>query len=111
MQEVSLADFNRFDLRVGKILAVERIPKTEKLYKLQVDIGQKTPIQLVSSLVPYYSAEELINRKIVVLVNLKAAKLAGELSQGMLLCAEDKNSGKCVLLTVHKDISAGTPIT
>jgi len=62
-------------------------------------------------LVPYYSEEELQDQKIIVLVNLQPARFAGELSEGMLLCAEKEDSSECVLLTVQKDISAGTPIT
>jgi len=68
-------------------------------------------MQLVTSLVPYYSEEELANRTIIVLVNLKPARFAGEVSEGMLLCAEKEDGSECVLLTVQKDIAAGTPIT
>ena len=98
-------------MRVGKILKVKRIPKTKKLYKLQVDIGEEKPIQIVTSLVPYYTEEELKNQKIIVLVNLKPVKFAGEISNGMLLCAEKEDGSECVLLTVQKDIDVGTQIT
>lgn len=81
-----------------------------KLYKLQVDIGYEKPIQIVTSLVPYYTEEGLKNQKIIVLVNLKPAKFVGETSEGMLLCAEKENGSECVLLTVQKDIDVGTPI-
>jgi tRNA-binding protein len=98
-------------MKVGKILKVERVADTDKLYKLQVDTGGEKPIQIVTSLVPYYKEEELQDRKIIVLVNLEPAKFAGELSEGMLLCAENKEEGTCVLLTVEKDIKPGTDVT
>ena len=110
MEEVSFEDWKRLDLKVGRVLRAERIPKTEKLYRLQVDIGRKT-IQIVTSLVPYYTEEELKGKRIIVLVNLKPTKFAGEVSEGMLLCAEKEDGSECVLLTVEKDIEAGTPVT
>ena len=81
MEEISFDEWKKLKIKVGKILEVERIPKTEKLYKLQVDIGKEKPIQIVTSLVPYYTEEELKNQKIIVLVNLKPAKFAGEISK------------------------------
>jgi len=108
---ISFDDWQKLDLRVGEILEVERVPNTEKLYKLKVDVGADKPIQIVTGLVPYYTEEELKNQKIIVLVNLKPVKFAGEISEGMLLCAEKKEENECVLLTVKKDISAGTPVT
>ena len=76
MEEITFDEWKKLEIRVGKILKVERVPRTEKLYKLQVDLGDKS-VQIVSSLVPYYTEEELQNRKIVVLVNLKPTKFAG----------------------------------
>ncbi|MEA1964824.1 MAG: tRNA-binding protein [Candidatus Aerophobetes bacterium] len=111
MKEISFNEWKKLNMKVGKILEVERIPGTEKLYKLQVDIGGEKPVQIVTSLVPYYPEEELKNKKIVVLVNLKPAKFAGEISEGMLLCAEKEDESECVLLTVEKDIDVGTQIT
>ena len=111
MEEVAFTDWQKLEIRVGKIVAVERLPRTEKLYKLQVDIGEEIPVQLVTSLVPYYTGEELQDQKIVVLVNLKPVKFSGEISRGMLLCAEKEDGSECVLLTVQKDIDVGTPVT
>ncbi len=110
MQEIEYGDFKKLQMKVGQITKVERVPNTEKLYKLQVDIGDKN-IQIVTSLVPYYKEEELQDHKIVVLTNLKPMKFRGELSEGMLLCAEKNDESECVLLTVGKDIANGTPIT
>ena len=110
MQIVEYADFTKLDIRVGKVLKVERVPGTEKLYKMQVDIGVEQ-IQIVSSLVPYYTEEELLDARIIVLVNLKPTKFRDELSEGMLLAAETDDASECVLLTTREDIALGTKIT
>ena len=111
MDQISFNEWKKLEIRVGKILKVERVPKTDKLYKLQVDIGKEKPIQIVTGLVPHYQEEELQDRKIIVLVNLEAAKFAGEISEGMLLCAVDEENDKCILLSVEKDTEAGTIVT
>jgi tRNA-binding protein len=111
MAIIDFDDWKKLQLRVGKILEVQRVPNTDKLYRLQVDIGTDEPIQIVTSLVPYYSEEELAGQTIVVLVNLKPARFVGEISKGMLLCAEKKDGSQCVLLTTERSIDPGTPIT
>ena len=111
MNQITFDEWKKLVMKVGKIIKVERIPKTDKLYKLQVDIGGDKPIQIVTGLVPFYKEDELQDKKIVVLVNLEPAKFAGEVSEGMLLCAEKEDGTKCVLLTVDKDIEPGTTIT
>ncbi len=111
MDKISFDEWKKVEMKVGKILKVERIPNTDNLYKLQVDVGEENARQIVTGLVPFYKEEELLNKKIIVLVNLEPAKFKGELSEGMLLCAEDEKEGKCVLLTVEKDIEPGTNIT
>ncbi len=111
MPEVTFDDWKKLQLKVGQIREVERIPKTKKLYKLQVDLGGERPVQIITSLVPYYTEEELKDRKIVVLMNLAPTTFAGQLSEAMLLCAEQTEGDQCVLLTVHKDIAVGSPIT
>jgi methionine--tRNA ligase beta chain len=78
------------------------------LYKIIVDIGKKE-IKIISSLADYYTIDELIGKKIIVLVNLEPAKFCGEISEGMLLCAE--KDGKCILLTTEKDIEQGAKVT
>jgi len=111
MEQIDFEDWNKLKLRVGRILEVQRVPKTDKLYRLQVDVGADEPMQMVTGLVPYYSEEELAGRTIVVLVNLKPARFAGEVSEGMLLCAEKEDGSQCVLLTTEKPVDPGTSIT
>jgi len=111
MDTIGFDEWKRLRLRVGKVLEVHRIPKTDKLYCLKVDIGADDPVQIVTSLVPHYSEDELNGQSIVVLVNLQPARFAGERSEGMLLCAETEDGSECVLLTVERDIPPGTPIT
>jgi len=107
MENISFEDWEKIEIRVGRILEAEKIPKTKKLYRLQVDIGKEKTVQIVTSLVPHYTEEELKDRKIIVVTNLKHSKIAGEMSEGMLLCAENDGGSECVLLTVQKDIEAG----
>ena len=111
MTNINFEEWKRVEMKVGQILEVERVPKTDKLYKLQVDIGEVKPRQVITGLVPYYSEEELQNRKIIVVTNLEPAKFKGELSEAMLLAATDKKNNKVVILTVEKDIEVGTIIT
>jgi len=108
-EEVSFEDFKRLDIRTGVISSVERVKRTEKLYKILVDLGSFGTRQTVSSLVGYYEADELVGKKVVYLTNLKQAKFAGEVSQGMLLAAE--LDGKLALLTIDREIQTGARIT
>jgi len=110
MERIDFEDWKKLQLKVGKILEVQRVPKTDKLYRLQIDIGTDKPMQIVTGLVPYYSEPDLVHQTIVVLVNLQPARFAGEVSEGMLLCAEKKDGSRCILLTTQKPIDAGTPI-
>lgn len=105
---IEFPDFEKLDMRVGRIVKVEDVPRTKKLYRIQVDLKDRR-IQIVSSLKDYYNAEELEGKLIIVLINLKPATFCGEKSEGMLLCAEYKD--QCVLLTPEKPIEVGAPIT
>ena len=80
METVAYADFARLEMRVGKIVEVKRHENADKLYIVQVDVGEKT-LQTVTSLVPYYSEEELMGKTVVVLCNLQKAKMRGETSE------------------------------
>lgn len=110
-QQISFNEWKRLKVKVGKVLKVEKIPNRDKLYKLQVDVGEEKPQQIITGLVPYYKEEELLGKLIIVLTNLKPAKFAGEISEGMLLAAEKDDGSQCVLLTVDKEIEPGTLIT
>ena len=107
--QISFEDFKRLDARVGTITQVERIPRTEKLYKILVDLGSLGVRQTVSSLVGYYQPDQLKGKRVVFLYNLKPTKFAGEVSQGMLLAAEQGE--KLALLTIDRDIDNGSRIT
>ncbi len=106
--EISFDDFTKMQFQVGEIIKCEEVPKSKKLLCSQVRIGSQTK-QIVSGIKKYYSAEEMVGKKVMVLVNLKPAKLAGVLSEGMLLCAEDAE-GNLSLMTPEKDMPAGAEI-
>ena len=106
--EISYEDFEKLQFRVGKIIACEEVKKSKKLLCSQVQIGSQVK-QIVSGIKQHYTAEEMVGKKVMVLVNLKPAKLAGVLSEGMLLCAEDEN-GNLALMTPEKEMPAGAEI-
>ena len=106
--EITIDDFFKTQLRIGQIIKCENVEKSKKLLCSQVKMGSEVR-QIVSGLRPYYTAEEMVGKKVVVVANLKPAKLAGVLSEGMLLCAEDAE-GKPVLLTAEKDVPNGVSI-
>ena len=89
--EIGYQDFLKLDIRVGLVKSCEAIPKSRNLYKLMVDCGEKNLRQIVSGISKYYSPEDLISQKIVVLTNLKPRKMMGILSEGMLLAADVNN--------------------
>ena len=95
---ITIDELDKVELKVGQILTVEKVPKAKKLYKLSVDVGEKNPRTIVSGLVPYYTEEELQGKQVVVVTNLKPAKLCGIESQGMLLAAGDDDVVKLLVL-------------
>ena len=106
--EITFEDFEKLQFQVGEIIACEAVEKSKKLLCSQVKIGSQVK-QIVSGIRKYYSPEEMVGKKVMVLVNLKPAKLAGVLSEGMLLCAEDAD-GNLALLTPEKPMPAGAEI-
>ncbi|MBD5466122.1 MAG: methionine--tRNA ligase [Lachnospiraceae bacterium] len=106
--EITFEDFEKMQFQVGKIIACEEVPKSKKLLCSKVQIGSEVK-QIVSGIKAYYAPEEMVGKKVMVLVNLKPAKLAGVLSEGMLLCAED-DKGNLALLTPEKEMPAGAEI-
>lgn len=106
--EISYDDFAKLQFQVGEIIACEAVPKSKKLLCSQVKIGS-TVKQIVSGIKAYYTPEEMVGKKVMVLVNLKPATLAGVLSEGMLLCAEDAE-GNLALMKPEKDMPSGAEI-
>ena len=106
--EISYDDFMKMQFQVGEIIACEEVPKSKKLLCSQVRIGSQVK-QIVSGIKKHYSAEEMVGKKVMVLVNLKPAKLAGVLSEGMLLCAEDEN-GELSWMGPEKEMPHGAEI-
>ena len=107
-EEITYDDFMKMQFQVGEIIACEEVKKSKKLLCSQVKIGSQVK-QIVSGIKQYYTAEEMVGKKVMVLVNLKPAKLAGVLSEGMLLCAEDAD-GNLALMTPEKAMPAGAEI-
>ena len=106
--EITYDDFAKMQFQVGEIIACEEVKKSKKLLCSQVKIGS-TVKQIVSGIKQHYSAEEMVGKKVMVLVNLKPATLAGIVSEGMLLCAEDAD-GNLALVTPEKEMPAGAEI-
>ena len=106
--EITFDQFGTMQFQVGEIIACEEVPKSRKLLCSKVKIGSQVK-QIVSGIKAYYTPEEMVGKKVMVLVNLKPAKLAGVLSEGMLLCAEDAD-GNLALMTPERDMPSGAEI-
>jgi methionyl-tRNA synthetase len=104
--EITLEEFSRVDLRVATVVHAEPIPKAKKLLKLEVDMGHKRT--LVAGIAEKYTAEELIGKQVIIVANLKPAKLMGVVSNGMVVAAVD-DSGP-ILATLEKTAAPGTPL-
>jgi methionyl-tRNA synthetase len=109
-EEIDIDLFARVKLRTATVEAVEPVAKSKKLYKLQLDVGELGKRQIVSGIAPYYTPEELIGKQIVIIANLKPAKLMGVESQGMLLAASTEGDATLALLTPEKPIAAGARV-
>ncbi|MFR1948856.1 MAG: methionine--tRNA ligase [Roseburia hominis] len=107
-EEITYDDFMKLQFQVGEIISCEAVEKSKKLLCSQVRVGSEVK-QIVSGIRKYYTPEEMVGKKVMVLVNLKPAKLAGVLSEGMLLCAEDAE-GNLALMTPEKPMPAGAEI-
>lgn len=108
-EEVSYTDFKKLDIRIGTIESCEQVEGSDKLYRIKVDCGEEELRQILSSLVDYYTPDELVGMRIPVIVNLKPAKIFGHMSYGMLLAAEIDD--ECVLLTTDQEIRNGAKVT
>lgn len=107
-EEITYDDFAKMQFQIGEIISCEAVPKSKKLLCSQVKIGSQVK-QIVSGIKAYYTPEEMVGKKVMVLVNLKPAKLAGVMSEGMLLCAEDAD-GALALMTAEKPMPSGAVI-
>ena len=107
--EITIDDFDKVQLRVGEIIKCEAVPKSKKLLCSQVKMGSEVR-QIVSGISQYYKPEEMVGKKVIVVANLKPAKLAGVLSEGMLLCAENEK-GEYVLLAPESDVPNGVEVS
>ncbi|MCR5368154.1 MULTISPECIES: methionine--tRNA ligase [Eubacterium] len=108
-ETISIDDFDKLQLQMGEVLKCEEVPGSKKLICSQVKVAGRT-LQIVSGIKKFYKPEDMVGRKVVVITNLKPTKLAGVLSEGMLLCAEDFD-GNLALLTADKDMPAGSMIS
>ena len=101
-------DFAKLEFRVGRVLVCEEVPKSKKLLRFEIDFGGEKR-QIVSGIKAWYKPEELVGRNVMAIVNLKPAKLAGLISEGMLLSAEDED-GNLSLMTTGRDVKPGAEI-
>ncbi len=109
MENITLDDFLKLDLRVAEIKACEDIQGADKLYKLTIDLGETR--EIVAGIKQYYTKEELVGKKIVIVANLEPRRLRGILSHGMLLAASSEDRSSVVLLTLDKDIPNGSKVS
>jgi methionyl-tRNA synthetase len=107
-EEISYEDFSKMDIRVAKILSAEKVPKTDKLIKLELDTGidKRT---VVSGIAEYFKADEIIGKQVCILANLAPRKLRGIVSHGMVLLAEDAQ-GKLIFVTPEKKTDEGSAV-
>jgi methionyl-tRNA synthetase len=104
---IEITDFAKVDLRVGEVLTAERVPKSDKLLRLTIDLGEAEPRQVLAGIAEHYEPEKMIGRKLVVVANLKPRKLRGFESQGMLLAASIGDEGRPVIATFTEDVPNG----
>lgn len=106
---VTIDEFKRLEIRVGTVVEATRVPRTEKLYKVIVDMGSYGRKQTITSLVGYYEAADLVNKRVVFLANLRETKFGGQKSEGMLLAAVEGE--KLALLTIDRDVPDGSRVS
>jgi len=106
---ITIDDFKKIKLKVARVVSAEKLEKSKKLLKLQIEVGDETR-QLIAGVAEHYQPEDLIGKSIIVVANLQPAKLMGELSQGMMLAAKNDEDGLC-FLTVSKNMKSGSDIS
>lgn len=110
MDNITFAEFQKMDIRVGEIKEVEEIAGADKLYKLQVDLGSELR-QLVAGIKPYYPKEELVGKKVLVLANLEPRTIRGVESRGMVLCAHTEDRSRLVCTIPAGEIESGAKVS
>lgn len=111
MEQITYGDFQKLDIRIGKVLTAEGVPNTDKLIHLTVDIGRDEVRHLVAGMKDYYEPEEMVGKLIVVLANLEPRKMRGIVSNGMLLAASADNFKTVKLLTVDSEMPPGSKVS
>lgn len=106
---ISIEEFRRMDLRIARVISAERVPRTDKLLKLEIDVGDEVRT-IVAGIAEVYSPEDLVGKEVVVIANLEPAKIKGIISHGMLLAAIDKE-GRPVILRPEKEVGSGSKVT
>jgi len=110
IRQISIEDFAKLDLRVAKVIAAERVEKSDKLLKLKLQVGAEER-QVVSGIAEYYSPEEITGKTLILVANLKPARIRGIESQGMILAAADEAGGRLTLVTVDGDMPSGAKVS
>ena len=110
MEKIKFDDFKKVEMKVGQIVEIQRVEGADKLYKLMVDVGEEENRQIVTGLVPFYEENELQDKKVIVVTNLKPAKFRGEESNGMILAAGDEENGFSVL-SLDRDATVGSLVS
>jgi len=108
---ISFKEFQKIDLRVAEIKVAERVAGTDKLMRMEINMGEDEDRQIVAGIAPYYAPEDLVGKKIIVVANLEPAKIRGVESRGMLLAAVTEGMAELALLSLDKDLPAGTKVS
>lgn len=109
ISEITIDDFAKIQLKVGKVVECQKVEKADKLLCSKIDLGEGAPRTIVSGIAKYYTPEEMVGKQVIVVTNLKPVKLRGIESQGMVLCASDEN-GNLALVAPEKEIGAGSEV-
>lgn len=108
--KINYDDFDKIEFKIGVIKECVKHPDADRLLVFQVDVGEEKPRQIISSIAEFYKPEDVINKRVVVVTNLKQAKFRGMTSDGMLMCASLENDEDVELLTITKDFAGGTKV-
>jgi len=108
-EEITIDDFAKINLRVGKVASAEKVEKADKLLKLGVDLGEGRIRTVVSGIAKWYAPDEMVGKEIILVANLKPCKLRGIMSEGMILCASDED-GNLAIVSPSKPMKAGSEV-